>query len=302
MDSRRDFLKKASVLAGGAGLLHVLPASLAKALAIDPAPGSTYMDAEHIVLLMQENRSFDHTYGTLQGVRGFNDPRAITIPRNNLVWLQPNKKGETYAPFRFDIKGTKITWMDSLPHSWSNQVDARNNGKYNGWLDNKHSGNDDYKAMPLTMGYYTRADIPFYYSLADAFTVCDQSFCSSLTGTTPNRLFFWTGTIREKQDENAQANVWNEDADYLTMVNWKTFPERLEENGISWKIYQNELSVGVGFEGEEDGWLANFGDNPIEYFKQYNVKLHPEYIAALPKMAKRLNEELAKAGTKIKNT
>ena len=119
------------------------------------------MDAEHIVLLMQENRSFDHTYGTLQGVRGFNDPRAITIPRNNLVWLQPNKKAETYAPFRFDIKGTKITWMDSLPHSWSNQVDARNNGKYNGWLDNKHSGNDDYKSMPLTMGYYTRADIPF---------------------------------------------------------------------------------------------------------------------------------------------
>jgi len=300
MDSRRDFLKKASVLASGAGLFHVLPASLAKALAIDPAPGSTYMDAEHIVLLMQENRSFDHTYGTLQGVRGFNDPRAIRIPGNNLVWLQPNKKGETYAPFRFDIKGTKITWMNSLPHSWTNQVDARNNGKFNGWLDNKHSGNDDYKAMPLTMGYYTRADIPFYYSLADAFTVCDQSFCSSLTGTTPNRLFFWTGTIREKPDENAQANVWNEDADYLTMVNWKTFPERLEENGISWKIYQNELSVGVGFEGEEDGWLANFGDNPIEYFKQYNVKLHPEYIAALPKMAKQLNEELAKRQQKLK--
>jgi phospholipase C len=300
MDSRRDFLKKASVLASGAGLLHVLPASLAKALAIDPAPGSTYMDAEHIVLLMQENRSFDHTYGTLQGVRGFNDPRAIRIPGNNLVWLQPNKKGETYAPFRFDIKGTKITWMDSLPHSWANQVDARNNGKYNGWLDNKHSGNDDYKAMPLTMGYYTRADIPFYYSLADAFTVCDQNFCSSLTGTTPNRLFFWTGTIREKPDESVQANVWNEDADYLTMVNWKTFPERLEENGIAWKIYQNELSVGVGFEGEEDSWLANFGDNPIEYFKQYNVKLHPEYIKALPTMAKRLNEELEKREKKLK--
>ena len=300
MDSRRDFLKKASVLASGAGLFHVLPASLAKALAINPAPGSTYMDAEHIVLLMQENRSFDHTYGTLQGVRGFNDPRAIRIPGNNLVWLQPNKKGEVYAPFRFDIKGTKITWMDSLPHSWSDQVDARNNGKYNGWLDNKHSGNEDYKAMPLTMGYYTRADIPFYYSLADAFTVCDQNFCSSLTGTTPNRLFFWTGTIREKQDANARANVWNEDADYVTMVDWKTFPERLEESGISWKIYQNELSVGVGFEGEEDGWLANFGDNPIEYFKQYNVKLHPEYIAALPKMARQLNEELEKREKKLK--
>ncbi len=301
MDSRREFIKKASLLAAGTGMLHVLPACVAKALAIDPAPGSTYLDAEHVVLLMQENRSFDHTYGTLQGVRGYNDPRAITIPGNNLVWLQSNKKGETYSPFRFDIKGTKITWMDSLPHSWSNQVDARNNGKHNGWLDSKHSGKDEYAAMPLTLGYYTRADIPFYYSLADAFTICDQHFCSSLTGTTPNRLYFWTGTIREKPDQNAQANVWNEDADYLTMVNWKTFPERLEENGIPWKIYQNELSVGVGFEGEEDGWLANFGDNPIEYFKQYHVKLHPEYIAAIPKIIRQLNEELDKRHQKLQS-
>lgn len=294
MDTRREFIKKASLLSAGSGLLHVLPSSIAKALAINPAPGSTYLDAEHIVLLMQENRSFDHTYGTLQGVRGFNDPRAITLPDKNLVWLQSNKDGETYAPFRFDIKNTKATWMSSIPHSWSNQVDARNNGKYDGWLESKRSGNEDYAAMPLTMGYYTRADIPFYYSLADAFTVCDQNFCSSLTGTTPNRLYFWTGTIRETPDEKALANVWNEDADYDTMVSWKTFPERLEENGISWKIYQNELSVGVGFEGEEDQWLANFGDNAIEYFKQYNVKLHPEYIAALPKMAKRFTEELQK--------
>src|SRR6187551_224702 len=107
--SRRKFLKKAMLLSGTAGISQFLPASIQKAIAINPAPGSTYMDAEHIVLLMQENRSFDHTYGTLQGVRGFNDPRAIRIPGNNLVWLQPNKKGETYAPFRFDIKGTKIT-------------------------------------------------------------------------------------------------------------------------------------------------------------------------------------------------
>jgi phospholipase C len=69
------------------------------------------------------------------------------------------------------------------------------------------------------------------------------------------------------------------------MVNWTTFPERLEENDISWKVYQNELSVGVGFTGEEDSWLANFGDNPLEYFTQYNVKFHPAYIDNLPKAA-----------------
>ena len=135
------------------------------------------MDAEHIVFLMQENRSFDHTYGTLQGVRGFNDPRAITQPGKKPVWFQTNAAGETYAPFRLDIKNTKATWMHSLPHSWSDQVDARNNGKYNRWLDTKHSGHEEYKAMPLTLGFYTREDIPFYYSIADAFTISYQNFC-----------------------------------------------------------------------------------------------------------------------------
>ncbi|HJT74658.1 MAG TPA: alkaline phosphatase family protein, partial [Chitinophaga sp.] len=199
MDTRRDFIKKAALLSGGTGLLGVLPASVQRALAINPAPGSSFLDAEHIVLLMQENRSFDHCYGTLKGVRGFNDPRAIKLPNNNLVWLQSNAEGQTFAPFRMDLKDSKVTWMSSLPHSWENQVDARNDGKYDRWLDVKRSGNKEYADLPLTMGYFTREDIPFYYSFADAFTICDQNFCSSLTGTTPNRLYFWSGTIREKQ-------------------------------------------------------------------------------------------------------
>ncbi|WP_207510817.1 phosphocholine-specific phospholipase C [Longitalea luteola] len=294
MDTRREFLKKATVLTGGAGLMQMLPASIAKALAINPDAGTTWKDAEHIVFLMQENRSFDHAYGTLQGVRGFNDPRAIRLPNKNLVWLQTNKQGETYAPFRLDIHNTKATWMSSLPHGWTDQVDARNNGRYDKWLEAKQSGHKEYSGMPLTMGYHTREDIPFYYGMADAFTVCDHNFCSSLTGTTPNRLYFWTGTIREKPDANAQANVWNGDADHDSNVAWTTFPERLEENGISWKVYQNELSVGVGFTGEEDAWLGNFGDNPLEYFKQYQVKFHPAYIANLPKAIAATEEAIKK--------
>ncbi|MEO6686784.1 MAG: alkaline phosphatase family protein, partial [Dyadobacter sp.] len=93
MDSRREFIKKAAMLSGGAGLFSVLPTSIQKALAIDPKAGTTYLDAEHVVILMQENRSFDHCYGSLRGVRGFNDPRAITLPNKNLVWLQTNAAG-----------------------------------------------------------------------------------------------------------------------------------------------------------------------------------------------------------------
>lgn len=297
MDSRREFIKKAALLSGLGGLASVLPPSIERAFAINPAAGTTFLDAEHVVILMQENRSFDHCYGSLSGVRGFNDPRAITLPDKKPVWFQTNEKGQTYAPFRLNINETKSTWMGSLPHSWTDQVDARNGGRYDQWLTAKKSGHKDYKDMPLTMGYYSREDIPFYYSLADAFTVCDQNFCSSLTGTTPNRLHLWTGKVRE--DASSQARIRNEETDYGVEAKWKTFPERLEENGVSWKIYQNEISVGVGFEGEEDDWLANFTDNPIEWFSQYNVRFHPAYIKFLPKKIELLKAEIAKGGDKV---
>jgi phospholipase C len=301
MDTRRDFMKKATLLAAGSGLAGSLPLSIQKALAINPELNSTYLDAEHVVILMQENRSFDHCFGTLQGVRGFNDPRAILLPDKNLVWMQTNEKGETYLPFRLNIKDTKATWIGSLPHTWTNQTDARNNGRYDKWLDVKQSGTKGYENMPLTMGYYNREDIPFYYSLADAFTVCDQNFCSSLTGTTPNRLHLWTGTIRAEQNENSRANVWNEEVDYSSEASWTTFPERLEDAGISWKIYQNELSVGAGFEGEEEPWLANFGDNPVEYFSQFNVRFSRAYVSNLHKLIKNLPTEIETLSGKIKS-
>jgi len=271
----------------------ILPPAIQRALAINPALGSTYLDAEHVVLLMQENRSFDHAFGTLKGVRGYNNPRAITLPNNYPVWLQSNKKGHTYAPFRLNIKDTKATWMSALPHSWENQVAARNDGKHDGWLDAKRSGNKEYADMPLTMGYYNREDIPFYYALADAFTICDHNFCSSLTGTSSNRCFFWTGKIREEQNAASKPHLSNGDIDGSERLSWNTFPERLSANGVDWKIYQNELSVGVDFEGEAEDWLGNFTDNDIEFFKQYHVRRHPEHLVYLKKLKPQLEQQLA---------
>ncbi|MCW3467348.1 phosphocholine-specific phospholipase C [Chitinophaga nivalis] len=299
MDNRRDFIKKAALLSGAAGVFSALPGSIQRALAIDPRPGSTFLDAEHIVILMQENRSFDHCYGTLKGVRGYDDPRAIRLPDNNLVWLQSNGQGETYAPFRLNIKDTKATWMSSLPHSWTNQVDARNNGKYDQWLLVKQSGNKEWAPMPLTMGFYNREDIPFYYSLADAFTVCDQNFCSSLTGTTPNRLYLWTGTLRDEQTAAAKANVWNDDVDYGAEAHWVSFPERLEDHGVSWKIYQNEISA-AGLEGEKDGMLANFTDNPIEWFAAFNVRFATGHIQYLQRQVAALTAAILALEDKLK--
>jgi phospholipase C len=303
MDSRRDFLKKAALLAAGSGLAGVFPA-IQRAFAIDPAPGTTFLDAEHVVILMQENRSFDHMYGMLRGVRGFNDPRAVNLPDGNPVWLQTNQSGATYAPFRLNIKDTKSTWMGSLPHSRESQLAASNNGKHDRWLDAKHSDEKEYLHLPLTMGYYNRDDIPFYYALADAFTICDQNFCSSLTATEPNRVHLWTGGVRADQSIESFAYVRNDDMGYEKnlQMNWKTFPERLEERGISWRIYQNEIALPTGFEAEAAAWLSNFDDNPIEYFSQYHVKFSRAHRRFLAQRDKLLASEIAESEAKTSRT
>jgi len=182
--------------------------------------------------------------------------------------------------------------MGSLPHGWRDMVYARNDGKMNTWLEAKKAGNPDYQHMPLTMGYYNRQDLPFYYAFADAFTVCDQHFCSSLTGTSANRSYFWSGTVREEpRNPESTAHVDNGQINYRDVA-WKTYPERLQEAGIDWRVYQNELSVPVGFEGEEEDWLANFTDNNLEFHKQYQVKFHPAYYEYIKKEIPKIEHQL----------
>ncbi len=265
-DTRRGFLKKTALLAGTVGLTNVLSEAIAKAASITAAPGTTFMDAEHVVFLMQENRSFDHMFGKLKGVRGFNDPHPHIQPDGNKVWLQKDGEGFTYLPFHVDINKTKITWQGGLPHSWNDQTAARNHGKYDRWIPIKSK---------MTLAHYNREDIPFYYDLADAFTICDQHFCSSLTGTTPNRLFFFTGTIRGENSANKIATVSNSQAESRdnVFVDWPTFQETLEDNGIDWRVYQNEVWSAKYKDDETDNWCGNYGDNPLEYVSRHNVKL-----------------------------
>ncbi len=295
MHSRRDFLRRAVVLSSAAGFSGIFPGTIQRALAIDPAPHSTYMDAEHIVILMQENRSFDHALGMLRGVRGFNDPRALRLENGNPVWLQTNAEGETYAPFRLNIHDTRATWMSYLPHARETQVDAWNRGLYDGWLEAKRSHKKEYADMPLTLGHYTREDIPFYYALADAFTVCDQNFSSVITSTTPNRAMFWTGTLREQQNPKSKAFIRN----YTFSPggsHWETFPEILQRNGVNWKFYQNDVGhLEMGLSEEEKAWLSNFGCNNLELFAQYNVRHLESYQQHLPETIAKLKKEIAKA-------
>jgi phospholipase C len=297
MHSRRCFLKLAAMLSGAVSASGFIPDSVRRAYAIEPVPGSTYLDAEHIVILMQENRSFDHALGTLRGVRGFNDPRGIQLANGNSVFVQTDASGDSYAPWRLDIRDTRITWMGSIPHTRHSQVDAWNNGRHDGWLEAKRSYNPEYSHLPLTMGHYTREDLPFYYALADAFTVCDQNYCSVMTSTTPNRCAFWTGTIRDQQRVDSRVYMRNDEI-LCGGMTWRAYPERLHEAGISWKFYQNELT-NSGLDGDEDAWLSNFGCNPLEYFAAYSVEAYPGFalearyqIAALSKLVEHLETEI----------
>lgn len=291
--TRRDFIKVSSLFASGLSFATAMPSSIARALSIEPLAGSSFLDAEHVVFLMQENRSFDHAYGSLSGVRGFNDPRAMYMPDDLPVWFQSDaQNNKTYGPFHLDIVNTKITWMGSLPHSWKDMVEARNNGNMDNWIQAKRPSGLSYKSDPLTMGYFKREDIPFYYALGDAFTVCDQHFCSSLTGTSANRSYFWSGTVREEpNDPQSTAHVDNSQINYKN-VSWSTYPEKLEKAGVSWRVYQNELSIPVGLNSDQEDWLANFTDNNLEFHKQYNVRLHKAHTNYLLLELDRVNKKL----------
>lgn len=277
MQSRRDVLKKGLFLAGATGGSAFIPEAVARAYAITPSPDTSYLDAEHVVILMQENRSFDHMFGTLKGVRGFNDPRAIRQPDGSSIFVQMDRDGNGHLPWHLNIKDSRITWMGDLDHFRDSQLDAWNGGHQNFWIEAKRNRNKEYTDIPMTMGYFTRDDLPFYYSLADAFTILDQNYCSILSSTTPNRLMFWTGTLREEHESGALLYLRNEQT-HAAGLAWTTYGERLEQAGVSWKFYQNLLWCETPFfDRPEDHWLGNYGTNPLERFQSYVVNFSAEY-------------------------
>ena len=251
---RRDFLKLAAGAALGAA---ALPPAIAHALAL-PANGATgtIRDVEHVVILMQENRSFDHYFGTLRGVRGFGDPRAIALPGGQSVFLQPQiGAGGNIGPFHLDSDATRAQTLLSLDHSWK--------GSHARW---KHHDAWIAAKGPLTMGHFTRSDLPFYYALADAFTVCDAYHCSMFGPTNPNRLYLFSGTsglavgvdgrivIENPPEELNETADPARDTKAFAGLTWPTYAERLQAAGVSWRVYQE---------------YDNYGDNGLAYFANF---------------------------------
>jgi len=254
--TRRQLLASA----GGMALASwALPSNLRKIIdGVQPArlnsarANPPISDIKHVVVLMQENRSFDHYFGAMPGVRGFGDPTAIPG-----VFKQPdsqNPDGYLY-PFHADTTSTSAQNLPSTSHSWGPQHGSWDNGAMDGFVTARITDvdGDDYDGLAgqYSMAYFMRNDIPFQWALADAFTICDGYHCSVLGPTWPNRLYLMTGQI-DPAGTNGGPIYGNEVPE--EGYSWTTYPELLTNAGVSWKVYQE---------------IDNYGFNVLEYFDSY---------------------------------
>ena len=241
--SRRRLL--ASLTAGAA--LNSIPASIRKALAVPAQQHTgTMADVGHVVILMQENRSFDHYFGTMAGVRGFGDRFTIPLPGGRQVWEQQGKD-RIILPYHLDARLGNAQCVIGTPHEWPDAQQAWDHGRMSRWPMAKTA---------TSMGYLRESEIPFQFALANAFTLCDAYHCSLHAGTNPNRLFLWTGSHGAgAMGVAALLNEWDVTGPAHEGYTWKTYPERLQAAGIDWKVYQ---------------YLPdNFGNNPLAGFRSY---------------------------------
>ncbi|MGE8532900.1 MAG: alkaline phosphatase family protein, partial [Acinetobacter guillouiae] len=246
--NRRDFLANSTKTIFGTAALASFPASIQKALAIDAkVETGTIKDVKHVIILTQENRSFDNYFGTLKGVRGFGDRFTIPLSDNRKIWEQYDKDKNKIFPYHLDSTRGNAQRVSGTPHSWTDGQFAWNHGRMGNWVQYK---------QPQSMGYYKQKEVEFQFSLANAFTLCDAYHCAMHTGTNSNRMFLWTGSNGPKAA--GVASVVN-DLDSIgassTGYDWTTYPERLQQAGVTWKVYQNMPD--------------NFTDNPLAGFKQY---------------------------------
>jgi phospholipase C len=234
-------------LIGGAAIASAAAPELASAtLARKP---SKLSDIDHVIILMKENRSFDHYFGTMRGVRGFDDPTARR-PDGSSVFRQkdPLSPGGVVLPFRYNTLKTsgQRTW--NLSHAWGPQHAAWNGGAMDNWIAAHRAA--DGERGPMTMGYITREDLPYYYALADAFTLCDGYHCSVMGPTHPNRYFLMTGT-NDPEGKAGGPAIDNSGTSYR----WETYPERLQKAGISWRVYHD---------------FDDYDCNILKHFDQYH--------------------------------
>ncbi|NUH40201.1 DUF756 domain-containing protein [Streptomyces samsunensis] len=243
--TRRRFLQGAGVAAGTLVLGGTAGASGAYAAS---NPGyvlpkgfqGDMSDLRHVVILMQENRSLDHYFGTFPGVRGFNDKQALRFQDGTTVFQQKDRNGNIVTP-----KADDGTWGNN--HEAWGDVDHR---KWDLWV--QHNG-------ASCMNYHSDAYMGFYHAIAAQYTIADQNFCSEFGPTDPNRKYLWSGTANSETGNTDESNYSRP---------WITVAEQLQQVGIDWRLYSD--NSGNGRQGYISTWVGDYGDNELKYFKGFD--------------------------------
>jgi phospholipase C len=279
---RRTFI--AAALASGGGALAAamagsgrgVGASIIRAASEVKAAGSDLGAIEHVIFVMQENRSFDHYYGTYPGVRGFDDHPAHSLGAFSQAW--PGGRDSHLLPFHLRANSGIGECTHDLDHSWRGQHLSRGHG--NADFVRTHTSPEFEGPVDgvLTMGYYQRADLPFYYGLADAFTLCDNYHCSVLGPTHPNRLMSLSGTIDPAGHAGGPVVITDSSPEAVYSVHWDTMPEVLEDAGVSWKVYTPQGTIYAPAFFEQHGMAAT--DAVLPFFSQYKNPASPLYQKA----------------------
>ncbi|KAJ9156129.1 Non-hemolytic phospholipase c [Pleurostoma richardsiae] len=230
------------------------------------ANSASLKDVKHVVMLMMENRSFQHYFGTMAGVRGFADPNVQVNSDGRSVWYQNltgvTDEAEFLLPYWLNYEGGEESWNKSMclcagANNWIPTHQSLNGGLNDKWAQ---------ISTPQSWGYFKRQDIPYHFQLAESYTVGDAYHAAITSNTDPNRWFWQSGTINVPGgktalgaggvvlDDNQSNGCVGTNLDCLPLQ-WPAFAQYLDEAGVDWRSYQNSWD-----------WATN---NGLFYFKAF---------------------------------
>ncbi len=255
--TRRRFVSSAAAGAAGLALGSLLPGGAAMRLAAQSAglpdlawwPSSNKI--KHVVILCQENRSFDHYFGAFASIFGQPGHAALGFTPSALTYY--DSSGNPYNPYHL----TQFCNQDP-DHSWEGSHNKWDNGAMDGWVTDEDN-------TTIAIGYFLQSDHIYHVQLAQAFTLCDHFFCSQIGPTLPNRLYLWTGTSGWdflSPTSTSDSLPYNNPS--LTaappVLSWPTMADVLTAAGLPWKCY----SVA---DGSIPSAIGAF--NPLIFFSQF---------------------------------
>jgi phospholipase C len=227
---------------------------------------------KHVVILMQENRSFDEYYGTFPGAAGFFDPPSYFTDQYGSLW-----------PFRMSTFSASGLESDICQHSWPTFHSLYSGGP-NAWALTSGGAPSN---PPSVLGYYAADDIPFHWALASTFALCDNYFCSVLGPTESNRLVLMTGTTAGGQPpDDITGNPGYAGYSAPPPSTWVTYPDMLTaaSPAVSWTVYDEQYNAPAWYQGAAPSPINGWGDlNILNQFPNWgDYSGNPQHYQTTP--------------------